>query len=53
LTTRTSLLDGANTLSSRMVADSPTTGMMITITCVTVFQGSHLSLKKTSQTKKP
>jgi len=29
----------------------PTTGMMITTTCVRVFHGNHLSLMKISQTK--
>jgi hypothetical protein len=30
----------------------PTIGMVIVMTCVTMFHGSHLNLKKTSQQKK-
>ena len=51
LITRTSLLDGATTLSARIIAVRPTMGSVITITCETVFHGSHLNLKKISQTK--
>ena len=52
LSTRTSCDEGANTLSARMSAVSPTMGIVITITCETVFHGSHFSLMKMSQTKK-
>ncbi len=49
--TRTSGVDGANTLSSRIRAVNPTTGIVKTITIEIVFHGSHLNLKKISQTK--
>jgi hypothetical protein len=49
--TRTSCEEGATMLSSRMSNVSPTIGMVVTITWVMKFQGSHLSLKKISQTK--
>ena len=51
LMTRTSLVDGANTLSSRIIVVSATIGMVMTITIEVVFQGSHLNLKKISQTQ--
>ena len=50
LMTRTSADDGANTLSSRIISVSATTGMVMTITIDVVFHGSHLNLKKISQT---
>ncbi len=53
LMTRTSCDEGATTFSVRMSMVRPTIGSVITITCDTVFHGSHLNLKKTSQTKKP
>ena len=49
--TRTSAVDGATTLSARISAVNATMGMMTTVTCHAVFQGSHLNLKKISQTK--
>jgi hypothetical protein len=52
LKTRTSEDEGANTLRHRIIVAIPTIGMMATVTCETVFQGSHLNLKKISQTKK-
>ena len=52
LNTRTSCDDGAEMLSSRISAVSPTIGMTTTVTWLVVFQGSHLNLKKISQTKK-
>ena len=52
LMTRTSDDDGATTLSVRTSAVSATIGMMTTVTCDTVFHGSHLNLMKISQTKK-
>ena len=36
---------------SRIRSVSPTMGIVMTITWLTKFHGSHLSLKKTSQTK--
>ncbi len=50
LMTRTSAEDGATTLSVRISAVSATIGMITTITCETVFHGSHFSLMKMSQT---
>ena len=51
LSTRTSFDEGANTLRRRTSAVRPMIGIVITITCETVFHGSHLNLKKISQTK--
>ncbi len=50
LKTRTSLVDGATTLSTRIIVVRATTGMVMTITIEVVFHGSHLNLKKISQT---
>ena len=52
LMTRTSLVEGATTLSVSSSAAMPTIGMMTTITCDCVVHGSHLNLMKISQTKK-
>jgi hypothetical protein len=51
LSTRTSLEEGATTLSVRIIVASATIGMMTTVTCEVVFHGSHLNLIKISQTK--
>ncbi len=40
-------------LSSRIRSVNPTIGMMATITWLLMFHGSHFSLMKISQTKKP
>jgi hypothetical protein len=50
-TTRTSEDEGAKMLSSMISTAMPTIGMMTTVTCEAVFQGSHFSLMKISQTK--
>ena len=52
LMTRTSALEGAPMLSSRIIAVRPTTGMIATVTFHGVVQGSSLNLMKISQTKK-
>jgi hypothetical protein len=51
LMTRTSADDGATTFSVRIRAVRPTIGMVITVTIQALFHGSHLNLKKISQTK--
>jgi len=51
LMTRTSFEEGATTLSVRIIVASATIGMMTTMTCDVVFQGSHLNLMKISQTR--
>ena len=48
---RTSAVDGATTLSARIIAVSATTGMMTTVTFHGVVQGNHLNLMKMSQTR--
>ena len=50
LMTRTSGEDGANTFSIRMSVVRATIGITTTVTCEVVFQGSHFSLIKISQT---
>jgi hypothetical protein len=50
--TRTSDDDGAKTLRHRMSAVSATIGITTTVICDVLFHGSHLNLKKISQTKK-
>ena len=50
LMTRTSAVDGATTLSSRIVALSATIGMITTVTWVAMFHGSHFFLMKMNQT---
>jgi hypothetical protein len=52
LNTRTSADDGAKMFRHRISVAMPMIGMMATVTCDTVFHGSHLNLKKISQTKK-
>ena len=52
LNTRTSADDGAKTFSVRISAAMPTIGMTATVTWLVVVHGSHLNLKKISQTKK-
>ncbi|MNU11356.1 hypothetical protein D3C72_2591290 [compost metagenome] len=49
-TTLTSWDDGATTFSVRTSSVSATTGIVTTMTMDVVFHGSHLNLKKTSQT---
>ncbi len=49
--TRTSLLDGATTLSVRIMTVNATIGMITTVTFETVFHGSHFFLMKMNQTK--
>ncbi len=51
LMTRTSLVEGATTLSVRIRATIATIGMITTVTCDVEFHGSHFSLMKISQTK--
>jgi len=50
LITRTSLVDGATTLSTRIIAARATIGMMTTVTWLVVFHGSHFFLMKMNQT---
>ncbi len=50
--TRTSGLDGAPMLSSRIMIVRPMIGIVTVMTCVVMFHGSHLNLKKISHAKK-
>jgi hypothetical protein len=52
LITRTSWDEGATMLSRRIIIVSATIGMTVTMTWLMKVHGSHLNLKKMSQTKK-
>jgi hypothetical protein len=43
--------EGATMFSNRISSVSPIIGSVITMTWLTIFHGSHLNLKKISQTK--